>query len=152
MLVAKLAAAAVTGLVMAFLSAAAVLAVALPWLPAKGVEVTVADAGLAARVGGLAAAVALHAVLGVGLGALLRNQVAAVVVAVLCWTQGIEELLVGVLRRPWLGRWLPEGADWALTSPGDGYLPMWVGGLVFAAYGLVLALAGGRLLARRDLA
>jgi hypothetical protein len=28
---------------------------------------------------------------------------------------------------------------------------MWVGGLVFAAYGLGLALAGGRLVVRRDL-
>ena len=43
------------------------------------------------------------------------------------------------------------GAASALTAPGDGTLPMWAGGLVFAAYGLVLALAGGRLVVRRDL-
>jgi hypothetical protein len=43
------------------------------------------------------------------------------------------------------------GAASALTRPGDAYLPMWAGALVLAAYGLVLALFGGRLVARRDL-
>ena len=148
---AKLAAAAATGLAMALVASAAVFAVGLPWLRAKGIEVTVADAGLLARVAGLAVAVALFAVLGVGLAALLRNQVAAVIVGLLWWSQGVERILVAVLHQPGLERWLPRGAASALTVPGDATLPMWAGGLVFAAYGLVLALAGGRLVARRDL-
>jgi ABC-2 type transport system permease protein len=148
---AKLAAAAVTGLAMSLASSAAVLAVGLPWLRAKGIEVAIADPGVAARVAGLAVAVALYAVLGTGLGALLRNQVAAVVVGLLWWSQGVERVLTGVLHQPGLERWLPRGAASALTAPGDGTLPMWAGALVFAAYGLVLALLGGRLVARRDL-
>ena len=148
---AKLAAAAVTGLAMAAASSAAVLAVGLPWLRAKGIDVAIADAGVAARVAGLAVAVALYAVLGTGLGALLRNQVAAVVVGLLWWSQGVERVLTGILHQPGLERWLPLGAASALTAPGDGSLPMWAGALVFAAYGLGLALLGGRLVARRDL-
>jgi ABC-2 type transport system permease protein len=148
---AKLAAAAATGLAMALVASAAVFAVGLPWLKAKGIEVAVADAGLLARVAGLAVAVALFAMLGVGLAALLRNQVAAVIVGLLWWSQGVERILVAVLHQPGLERWLPRGAASALTAPGDATLPMWAGGLVFAAYGLVLALAGGRLVARRDL-
>jgi ABC-2 type transport system permease protein len=148
---AKLVAAALAGLAMALVAATVVLAIALPWLPAKGVHATVADSDLGARVAGLAAAVALSAVLGAGLGALLRNQFAAVIVGLLWWQGGIEELVVGLLRRPGLERWLPDGAALALTAPGDGTLPMWAGGLVFAAYGLALALLGGRLVARRDL-
>ena len=148
---AKLAAAAVTGLAMSLASSAAVLAVGLPWLRAKGIEVAVADPGVAARVAGLAAAVALYAVLGTGLGALLRNQVAAVVVGLLWWSQGVERVLTGILHQPGLERWLPMGAASALTAPGDGTLPMWAGALVFAAYGLGLALLGGRMVARRDL-
>jgi ABC-2 type transport system permease protein len=148
---AKLVAAAVAGLAIALVAAAVVLAIALPWLSAKGVHASVADPGLAARLAGLAAAVALSAVLGTALGALLRNQFAAVIVGLLWWQGGIEELVVGLLRRPGLERWLPDGAALALTAPGDGTLPMWAGGLVFAAYGLVLALLGGRLVARRDL-
>jgi ABC-2 type transport system permease protein len=148
---AKLAAAAVTGLAMSLASSAAVLAVGLPWLRAKGIEVAIADPGVAARVAGLAVAVALYGVLGTGLGALLRNQVAAVVVGLLWWSQGVERVLTGILHQPGLERWLPKGAAAALTAPGDGTLPMWAGALVFAAYGLVLALLGGRLVARRDL-
>jgi ABC-2 type transport system permease protein len=148
---AKLAAAAATGLAMALVASAAVLAVGLPWLKARGIEVTVADAGLLARVAGLAVAVALFAVLGVGLAAVLRNQVAAVIVGLLWWSQGVEGILVAVLHQPGLERWLPRGAASALTAPGDATLPIWAGGLVFAAYGLVLALAGGRLVTRRDL-
>ena len=148
---AKLAAAAVTGLAMSLASSAVVLAVGLPWLRAKGIEVAIADPGVAARVAGLAAAVALYTVLGTGLGALLRNQVAAVVVGLLWWSQGVERVLTGILHQPGLERWLPMGAASALTAPGDGRLPMWAGALVFAAYGLVLALLGGRLVARRDL-
>jgi ABC-2 type transport system permease protein len=148
---AKLAAAAVTGLAMSLASTAAVLAVGLPWLRAKGIEVAIADPGVAARVAGLAVAVALYGVLGTGLGALLRNQVAAVVVGLLWWSQGVERVLTGILHQPGLERWLPKGAAAALTAPGDGTLPMWAGALVFAAYGLVLALLGARLVARRDL-
>ena len=148
---AKLAAAAVTGLAMALVATLAVLAVALPWLRAKGIEVAVADAGVAARVAGLAVAVALFAVLGVGLAALLRNQVAAVIVGLLWWSQGAERLLFGLVGQPGLARWLPMGAAASLTTPGDGTLPMWAGALVLAAYGLGLALAGGRLVVRRDL-
>ena len=148
---AKLAAAAVTGLAMSLASSAAVLAVGLPWLRAKGIEVAIADPGVAARVARLAVAVALYAVLGTGLGALLRNQVAAVVVGLLWWSQGVERVLTGILHQPGLERWLPMGAASALTAPGDGRLPTWAGALVFAAYGFGLALLGGRLVARRDL-
>jgi ABC-2 type transport system permease protein len=140
-----------TGLAMALVSSAAVLAVGLPWLRAKGVEVALADPGLAARVAGLAAAAALFAVLGTGLAALLRNQAAALVVGLLWWSQGFERVLTGILHQPGLERWLPMGAASALTRPGDAHLPMWAGALVLAAYGLVLALLGGRLVARRDL-
>jgi ABC-2 type transport system permease protein len=150
-LAAKLAAAALTGLAMALASSAAVLAVGLPWLRARGIDVALADPGAAARAAGLAAAVALFAVLGTGLAALLRNQVAALVVGLLWWSQGVERVLAGLLQQPGLERWLPMGAAAALTRPGGGTLPMWAGAPVLAGYGLLLALLGGRLLARRDL-
>ena len=46
---------------------------------------------------------------------------------------------------------MPEGAAAALTAPGDATMAMWAGALVFAAYGLALALLGGRLVVSRDL-
>jgi ABC-2 type transport system permease protein len=64
---AKLAAAALAGLAMALVATAVGLAIGLPWLHAKGIGAGLADPGLGLRVAGLAAAVALYAVLGTGL-------------------------------------------------------------------------------------
>jgi ABC-2 type transport system permease protein len=146
---AKVVAYALAGVALAAASAVVALGIGLPWLRGKGVEVAVVDADVGARLLGLAATSALHAVLGIGLAALVRNQLVAVAAGLL-WMR-VEELLPAVLHRPGLGRWLPEGAAGALTGPSAATLSMWAGGLLFAAYGLALALIGTRLLVRRDL-
>src|SRR4030095_5117170 len=151
---AKLAAAALAGLAVALGAPVVVLGIALPWPPrtrGRGVRVPRAAPGLAARLVGLAAAVALSGVLGTGLGALFRNQYAAVVAGLLLWQGGVEGLIVGVLGRPGLGRWLPQGATAGPTAPGDASLTTWAGALVLAAYGLALSVVGGRLVMSRDL-
>jgi ABC-2 type transport system permease protein len=146
---AKVVATALAGAALAAASAAVAVGIGLPWLYAKGVDITILDADVGSRLLGLAATSALHAVLGVGLAALVRNQVVAIAAGLL-WMR-VEDLLPAVLNRPGLGRWLPEGAAAALTSPGVATLSMWAGGLLFAAYGLALALIGTRLVVRRDL-
>jgi ABC-type transport system involved in multi-copper enzyme maturation permease subunit len=146
---AKVIANALAGAALAAVSALVALAMGLPWLRAKGVEIVILDADVGARLLGLAATSALHAVLGIGLAALIRNQIVAVAAGLL-WMR-VEDLLPAVLNRPGLGRWLPEGAAAALTGPGAATLSMWAGGLLFAAYGLALALIGTRLVVRRDL-
>jgi len=62
----------------------------------------------------------------------------------------IEGLLLNLLNAPSLGKWLPSAAAAALTNPGGDHLSRWAGGLLFAAYGLALALVGTRLVIRRD--
>jgi energy-coupling factor transporter ATP-binding protein EcfA2 len=146
---AKVVANALAGALLAILSAAVVLAVTLPWLRVRGVHLVILDADAGARLLGLLATAALHAVLGVGLGALVRNQVVAVA-AGLVWMR-VEAIIPDALQRPGLGRWLPEGAASALTGPGASTLPIWAGGLLLAAYGVALALLGTRLVVRRDL-
>jgi ABC-2 type transport system permease protein len=146
---AKVIAYALAGAALAAVSAVVALGMGLPWLQTKGVDITIVDADVASRLLGLAATSALHAVLGIGLAALVRNQVVAVAAGLL-WMR-VEGLIPAVLHRPGLGRWLPEGAADALTGAGAATLPMWAGGLLFAAYGLALALIGTRLVVRRDL-
>jgi hypothetical protein len=46
------------------------------------------------------------------------------VTAGLLWLLAGEQLLVGLLHRPGLERWLPVGAASALTTPGDATLPL----------------------------
>jgi hypothetical protein len=109
---------------------------------------------LSADVGPVLAAVvvgaALFGVIGVGVGALIRNQIAAVVAA-LVWEFVLEAILIGVV--PAVGKWLPGGAARGLTretlSSGN-LLPAWGAGLVLLAYGLAFAVAGSQLLVRRD--
>jgi hypothetical protein len=146
---AKVVANALAGAALAATSAVVVLGIALPWLRAKGVEIAIVDADAGSRLLGLAATTALHAVLGVGLAALVRNQVMAVA-AGLVWMR-VEGMIPDVLQRPGLGRWMPEGAASALTGASAATLSMWAGGLLFAAYGLALALIGTRFVVRRDL-
>jgi len=146
---AKVVAHALAGVTLAAASAVVALGIGLPWLRSKGVEVAIFDADVGSRLLGLAATSALHAVLGIGLAALIRNQVVAVAAGLL-WMR-IEDLLPAVLHRPGLGRWLPEGAAAALTGASPATLSMWAGGLLFAAYGVALALIGTRFVVRRDL-
>ena len=147
---AKLAAASLVGVGVAAAASLLTLAIALPWLRAKHVEVSLGgDVGLI-LLGALAAS-ALYAMVGIGVGALLRNQTVAVTVA-LVWVMIVEGILVGLA--PEIGRWLPSGAAGALTaSPtGEGgLLPMWGGALLLAGYRLAFAAAGTRFVLRRDI-
>jgi ABC-2 type transport system permease protein len=146
---AKLAAYALAGIAVAILTLAVTTAVALPWMSAKGLSVSVLDGGLGHVLGWTLLAAGLCGLVGVGIGALIRNQVAAVV-GVLVWVLVVEGLLLGLLNVPSLGKWLPSAAAAALTNPSDGHLSRWAGGLLFAAYGLAFSIIGTRFVIRRD--
>ena len=146
---AKLAAYALAGIALAVFTLAVTAAVALVWLHAKGLGVPVASGALGRVLAGTLLAAGLCGLVGVGVGALVRNQVAALV-GVLVWVVVVEGLLLSLVHAPGLGRWLPSAAAAALTNPGGAHLSRWVGGLVFAAYGLAFALAGTRFVVRRD--
>ena len=89
--------------------------------------------------------------MGVGVGALLRNQTVAVTIA-LVWVLIVEGVLVGFA--PAVGGWLPGGAGSALTgvaTANGGLLPMWGAALLLAGYGLAFAAASTHLITRRDI-
>ncbi len=93
----------------------------------------------------------LFTIIGVGVGALLRNQVGAIVgsLVYLFVVEGIVSA-VGAIRGVY--KWLPGGAVQAVTSDFEtpGLLSAWQGGLLLLAYGLVAALLGTLLAVRRD--
>ena len=147
---AKVAATSVVAVVTACAASALALAVGLPWLALRGVDVGAYGSAIGLAVLGALAATTLSAVIGVGIGALVRNQNVAVT-GVLVWTVGIETLLVTFV--PEIGRWLPGGASSALTgvaTPERGLLAGWAGALVLAAYATAFVAAGARVLVRRD--
>jgi ABC-2 type transport system permease protein len=93
---------------------------------------------------------ACWAVLGVGVGAAVRNQTIAVIVP-LVWLLGVETLIpaYGLI---WLLPWLPGGATAAVAGTQfAGALPAWAALLVLVAYGLALLVPSALSIARRDI-
>jgi ABC-2 type transport system permease protein len=150
---AKLVTYALVGVGYALVCVLVTVAIALPWLAAKGIDVSLTDNGIPATLAGVVAVLAIFGLIGVGLGALVRDQ-AASVVGLLVYLFVVEQV---VTRIPALGSWtsyLPGAAANALTrvSQSDQHLLQpWQGGLVLAGYGLALALAGTMLSMRRDI-
>jgi len=150
---AKLVTYAATGAAYAVTSLLVVAVIAVPWLTAKDIDINLLGGGLPGTYAGVMADVVIFALLGVGLGALLRNQVAAVV-GLLVYRFVAEPILTGI---PALGDWtiyLPGSASAALTQVSlttQEYLQAWQGGLLLAGYALALAGAGALISMRRDI-
>jgi ABC-2 type transport system permease protein len=97
---------------------------------------------------GTFAGVALWGVIGVGLGAIVRSQVGAII-GLLAWGFIAENLLYAFV--PSVGRFAPVHAGDSFTGLTTGHhLGAAAGGFVLLAWAVVLALAGGVLVARRD--
>ncbi len=92
---------------------------------------------------------AIYGLIGLGLGALLRSPAAAITLYVV-WVLLVEGIIYAIV--PEVGQYAPFQAGSQLASidpiePGLG--PLW-GGLLFAAFATVLAVAGTVLVTRRD--
>lgn len=152
--VAKLLTYAAVGLAYAAAGSAAVLAVALPWLAAKNLDVVLSGTDLARTLVGVALEVALYAVLGVGVGCLMRNQIAAIVGFVV-YLFVIGPILSGVPATSEVAQYLPYQAGNALgrlTSSVDAaMLGQAAGGLVLLAWALAFAALGTHVALRRDI-
>ena len=128
-------------------------AVALPWLRARGIPVSLAGHGNLAVLGAVIISAALFGVTGAGLGALLGSEV--ITVAGLLLYLYVAEPLVSHVTA--LGSWtayLPGVAADGLTQAsqaGVRLLPPWQGGLVFGAWAAAFALGGAVVTARRDI-
>jgi len=125
------------------------LAVALPWLATKHIRVDIFSHNVGLVLLGGIAAMTIYAAVGVGVGSLIRNQTAAVVIA-LGWSLVVESLLVSFVHE--IGKWTPGGAAAALTGNSSGrFLPMWEGQCSWSPTGLAFAAAGTRFTLRRDI-
>ena len=105
---AKLAASGFVGFVVGLAASLLTLAMALPWLSAKDVDLTAHTGDIAVVLLGVLLATTLSPIVGVGFGALVPNQTVAVTAA-LVWITTVEGLLVSY--KPEFGRWLPGGAS-----------------------------------------
>lgn len=148
---AKIAAFAIVGLGLGILAAAATMAIGVPWLAAKGVEVSLFSGAVGHALGGAILTSLLYGVIGVGIGAAIPNQTLAITGS-LMWLLVVEGLLVSFV--PEVGRWLLGGVASAIAGAGTmgaDALPLWLAGVVMVGYAAVLAFTGMRSIATRDI-
>jgi ABC-2 type transport system permease protein len=156
LLAAKLITLAVAGLAFGLAATSMAVAITLPLLAARHIPAAVSASGTAAIIVGGAIATALAAALGVGGGAIIRNQVGAIV-AVFALVY-VAEPLLGFI--PHLGPAIQQyGLDGlaAATTRTIGFpasarlLGQPAAALILAGYATAALLAGGALLRRRDI-
>jgi ABC-type transport system involved in multi-copper enzyme maturation permease subunit len=151
-IIAKLITYAVVGLGFAIVSALLVIAMALPWLSAKNVDVSLTANRIPLVLLAAVIVVAIYGIVGVGLGALIRNQIAAVSVT-LVYLFILENILSVIPKVKEAYKFLPGGAANAVTQVSQNntsLLEPWQGGLVLVGYGIVFAALAAWLTVRRD--
>ena len=147
---AKLVATAGGGVALSLAAVAITMAVGVPLLIAKGVEITWSTGALAVVVGRLIGATVLWTVIGVGLGLAVRHQVAAIAGA-LVWILAAEGIFSGLV--PDVAKYFPGAAGFAIVgiNPADLLTPSF-GAVLLGGYALVAVAAGAFLMQRRDIA
>jgi ABC-2 type transport system permease protein len=145
---AKSVACSLAGGVLGMVSVALAFTVTLAWLRVDGIERVVTNRELVAIAAGTVGATVLWAAIGVGVGAVVRNQVGAVV-GTIVWSLIPEPLLQGLVPR--IGKFTPGAASDALSGgTGADILSPLAGLLVLGLWALVLVAVGAALTGRRD--
>jgi ABC-type transport system involved in multi-copper enzyme maturation permease subunit len=146
--VSKITAGALSGLVFGVIGEGLVFSIGLIILKARSIPITMTSANMTELIVGAIIGTALWGAIGVAVGAIVPNQVGAVI-SLLAWGFVAENLLFGFL--PKIGRFLPVHASDSMMGPVQTHLlPGNVGTVVVVAWTVVLASAGIVMLKRRD--
>ena len=149
---AKVVASIVVGIGFGALGAGLALGSGVALIRARGYDIQITGGDVRLLIVGTIVMSALWAALGVGLGALVRNQVLAIV-GLFAWVFVVEILIFQYL--PGVGRFAPGAAGTAMTGStvGDSSLHLLsapAGGALLAAYAAAFVLAGALAVSRRD--
>jgi len=146
--VAKVVAALLAGFAFGALAEGLAFAIGTPILSGRGIDLALDGHEIGLLLLASTVGTALWGAIGVGLGAILRNQVASVI-ALLAWVFVVDNLLFGLA--PSVGRFTPSMALQALVGDTNADLVSpGAGAALLVAWAAVLALAGLALTARRD--
>lgn len=152
LMLAKLVAGFTAGALLGLIAGVLCALIIFPIFSARDIDSEVTTGHVIELIVGNMAASALFAALGVGLGALIRNQVGAIIGA-LGWLFLVEPLL-GIIPGfdDAIGKWFPSGAanETAGTSGVDDALAQLPAALLLAAYVAVFVAAGIAVVRRRD--
>ena len=147
-LAAKLLAGALAGVAFGIVGAALGFGIGYACLAGRGIDYALSGGQTALVLLGTVAITALWGAIGVGFGALLRNQVGAII-GLLAWGFVVENLVFGLV--PDVGRLGPVHAGDALMGlVEDHFLHAAPGGLVLVAWAAAVSAAGVAIAVRRD--
>ncbi|MDQ1124265.1 ABC transporter permease [Microbacterium trichothecenolyticum] len=153
----------VVGLLYGILGSAAAIGAGAGVLSFFGVDTALGSADTWELVGRMLLAFALWALVGIGVGTVVRNQVAAIVIvlAVTLFIEPIVRTIGGVIDGfADVVKWFPSAASDALVGQtifgamgtgSGGTLEWWAGGLVLLGYAVVLVVIGLLTTWRRDI-
>jgi ABC-2 type transport system permease protein len=154
---AKMIAYAIVGALYALICVIIQVAIALPWFSSKGIDVSLSSPHIPRTLLGVFAVVAIFGIVGLGFGALVRNQIVAVTVGVI-WLlilNGVLSIIPGVRV---IYPYTPVGAvDAIFRVVGDRtenqvtLLPAAVAVLVLIGYAVVFAVGGAAVTMNRDI-
>ena len=149
---AKASASFVIGAGLGLLSGIVAVATGLAALRARGTGLQLDGHDYVLLIGGACLAAGLWATIGVGIGALIRNQVPTLV-GICAWLLFVEGLLVGdVASLGKVGRLLPGAAAAAISGQGQTTLLTPIGGFaLLCVYALVAGSVGATVMSRRDI-
>jgi ABC-2 type transport system permease protein len=153
LLAAKLVAASAAGGIIALLTGAICLGIGAAILPGRGFSLGLDGKLVIELLAGMAVGGVLMAAIGVGIGALLRKQTAAVVgilVYLLLLEPLITQVAVKALDRFSIGNALSELTATAAVNGVDNPFGQVTGGLLLAGYAALLVLAGALVMQTRD--
>jgi len=156
LLAAKLITLTVSGLAFGLAATGTATAITLPLLAARHLPAEISGPGIAAVIAGGAIATALAAALGVGTGAIIRNQAGAII-AVLALLYVAEPLLgfiphLGTIIQQYGLGGLAAAATATAGFPSSAHLlGQPAAALILAGYATAVLLAGATLLRRRDI-
>ncbi len=155
-LLGKVKAFALIGIVQGIIAVVVAFGLALALLPLKA-HAPVPVSSLWEIAGAVLLAFCVYGIVGVCVGALIRNQIAAIIAA-LVWMILVEPLVVAFL--PAVGKWLPGGAVTSVLGASSfaggqasaaTYLPAWGGALLLAGYAVVFGAVAAATTLRRDI-
>lgn len=158
--IAKLLAVTIAGIGYGVATVVAGITVAAPIVAARGAAVRLTSDGIPRALLLTVLAVALWAVIGLGIGTLIRNQVVALLVSIgIAWlVEPIAVFILDLVHAGDVAKFFPSAATNAIATPATSnggftvtLLPWWGGALMLLAYAAVSGALGAAITLRRDI-
>ena len=148
----------ILGAAYALASLAIQLAIAVPWLRAKGVDFSLSESQVPRAMILVFCVVAIYGIVGLGWGALLRNQIVAVTVGII-FLLAIQHLILAIPGLKHIYPYLPDGATQAIlhlhgddtSFNGVTLLQLPAGFIVLLLWAFIPAILGAGITMNRDI-